>query len=72
MFTGLLGFAMLVGMGAASCSFYASGSFLMALITYSAAGTCVMLGAMLLEAMRGAVQSDQSDTVEVRPIRKAA
>lgn len=72
MFTGLLGFAMLVGMAAASYSFYASGSFLLALITYSVAGTCVMLGAMLYVAVRGEAETTRVDDAQVPPIRKAA
>ena len=73
MLTGLLGFAMLVGMLAASYSFATSGSFLIALLVYSVSGTCVMLAAMLYVALRGDLSEDaQMDRPEARPVRKAA
>jgi len=70
MLTGLLGTAMLIGMISAGLAFSASGSFLVALLVYSLTGTCVLLAAMLVAAVRDS--REERHEKQAKAVREAA
>ena len=70
MLTGLLGTAMLIGMISAGLAFSARGSFLVALLVYSLTGTCVLLAAMLVAAVRDS--RDERHEKQAKAVLEAA